>query len=122
MPLIGRVKLPLLIGTVGIVAYTYVFEKLGAEFLLGVNAIHENGLVIDGAEGRLHQKSSGQGVALQMNSDTPIREFVCTTCEHEEDCKTESSIELTFTSGLFHLQVGTQICSCLLYTSPSPRD
>jgi hypothetical protein len=38
------------IGTVGIVAYAYVFEKLGAEFLLGVNAIHENGLVIDGAQ------------------------------------------------------------------------
>ena len=58
MKLAGKVNLAVWLGSHKYLTEAYVFEELGAEFLLGVNAICRNGLIIDGHARKIYR--SGQ--------------------------------------------------------------
>ena len=74
MSLRGRVQLRILIGERRVSAMVYVFEHLGAPFLLGANALMGNGCVIDCNRGRLY-------VADDPDGGVEVESGVCVSCE-----------------------------------------
>ena len=77
MSLVGSVPLSLMIADRRITTDAYVFRDLGAEFLLGTNALLNNGLVIDGAHRRLYVSGDPLG-------GVPL---IATMCEHCPTCR-----------------------------------
>ena len=91
MPIAGRVPLRIWVGTRRLMTHAYVFEKLGAEFLLGINTMRKHKCTIDLATHRLYAPDDPeQGVPVTSCSgckaNSPPWEM-CTNCS-------ESSTEL----------------------------
>jgi hypothetical protein len=56
MPLLGSVQLNFRIGDLTLSTEIFVFRKLGAPFLLGVNALHQHGLTISNYRGIIYSE------------------------------------------------------------------
>ena len=54
LPIVGWVTMKLWLGECPLEFKVYVFETMGVPFLLGTNALQENGLVIDAHEETLY--------------------------------------------------------------------
>ena len=76
MPIVGWVMLTLWLGQCSMECKVYVFESLGVPFLLGTNALWENGLVIDAYNEILYSAPAKAGgrtctTALRCKRTTP---------------------------------------------------
>ena len=74
MSLAGRVPLKVWIGARFVTTTAYVFDNLGAPFLLGANALLGNGCVVDCNKSRLY-------VANDPTHGIPMHSAWCTSCE-----------------------------------------
>ena len=74
MSLVGKVPIEVTIGNRRLKTFTYVFRDLGADFLLGTNALWDNGCVIDCNSKRLYQKGD-------PDEGVPLMATVCPTCD-----------------------------------------
>ena len=95
MSLVGRVEISIWVGTRRLTTSAFVFDRLGAEFLLGVNAIRRNGCVIDGGLNRFYVRGDADlGVPLISSSPgTPAAEPTADNLALEEHPSTESELE-----------------------------
>ena len=86
MSLVGRVPITIRIGTRTIRTVTYVFRELGADFLLGANALRQNGCLIDCHRNRLYvHDDANLGVATTCSP--------CTQCSASLNAITEDTDE-----------------------------
>ena len=84
MPIVGRVPLRIWVGTRRLMTHAYVFDKLGAEFLLGINTMRKHKCTIDLATHRLYAPDDPkQGVPViscsGCRANSPPWEM-CTNC------------------------------------------
>ena len=79
MPLAGTLDITFWLGEARLTTKCYVFKNLSADFLLGTNAIVENGLVIDGQSRMIYQKATGANAPLRVDAseDQPTLELIC---------------------------------------------
>ena len=86
MPLLGSVRLQFYIGDLLLDTEVFVFKKLGAPFLLGVNALHQHGLTISNYRGIIYSEKPEATVDSQepiqfSPVDTPVpAEHKCGKC------------------------------------------
>ena len=66
MALEGELELHFWLGKSKLSTKCYVFDNLSADFLLGTNAMVVNGLVIDGQDRIIYQKSTGASARLKV--------------------------------------------------------
>ena len=69
MPALGCVRLTLVLGECPLDCDVYVFERMGVPFLLGTNALHEHGMVIDAHAELLYKKSDGKRCAARCTAN-----------------------------------------------------
>ena len=70
MTIAGKVTLGVWVGTKRLVTTTYVFSRLGADFLLGVNTIRKGGCIIDGHANRFYLHDDPEkGVPITSSSE-----------------------------------------------------
>ena len=72
LPIVGWVTMKLWLGECPLECKVYVFETMGVPFLLGTNALWENGLVIDAHEETLY-KSPGLAGSMQCSTALSCR-------------------------------------------------
>lgn len=95
MKLAGKINLAVWLGSHRYLTEAYVFEELGAEFLLGVNAICRNGLIIDGHTRRIYR--SGQTPADGIDLD--VGQPPTTGQDHAIDLVQERTAECGLCNG-----------------------
>ena len=79
MSLVGRVPLTIRIGSRMITTVSYVFRELGADFLLGANALRKNGCVIDCNTNRLFvHDDPAKGIEMAPMPCGDCEQRVCT--------------------------------------------
>ena len=85
MSLAGQVRLKLWIGPVRVETTAFVFNQLGAEFLLGANVLVGDGCVINCSSQRLYVAGDETG-GLPMTSGPPPESILATsTCTQDSD-------------------------------------
>ena len=77
MNIAGEVDLGFWIGDLLLWTTVYVFWNLGHSFLLGVNAIHDNGLTISSVQGKLYSELP----EATPQSHVPLTMMACAVCE-----------------------------------------
>ena len=80
MPLLGSVLLNLKLKSLTMPCTVFVFESLGAPFLLGTNALYENELIIDPSKGQLCSHKCAECVPLDVGTRHADTKIMCTSC------------------------------------------
>ena len=79
MSLRGKVPISLRVGAITVQATAYVFDDLGADFLLGNNAMKANGMRIDFSSDRLYARGDDTGVAAESVHCPKCEQIACVT-------------------------------------------
>ena len=87
MDIAGTVELTILIGECRMSCTAYVFNRLGADFLLGANAIYENNLVIHARQHCLYKADlqTGKGIGRGLLAAKCIRTRSNAKLTHQSD-------------------------------------